>query len=134
MTTANESPELALLRRCFEEMSAGDFNSLKRVLAEDARWIAVEEGAECEGREMILEVMRRNLAGRVRGSIEEMVQHGPRVLAGFRPERPAEAPNRPLERGIAYAVVTFEGGQITELRGCADRAAALAYAEGGTLP
>jgi hypothetical protein len=31
-------------------------------------------------------------------------------------------------------VVTFEDGQITELKGCADRAAAVTYAQTGEVP
>jgi hypothetical protein len=56
------------------------------------------------------------------------------VLVAFRPERPTETPNRPLDHGIAYMVVTIDGGQITDLKGCADRAAALRYAQTGELP
>jgi hypothetical protein len=43
--------------------------------------------------------MSRNLAGPVRGSIEEMAQHDQRVLVGFRLAHPTD---RPLDEGIAY--------------------------------
>lgn len=135
MATLGESPETALLRRCFEGMSEGDFAVFERALAKDAMWRAVDEGsADCEGRETIVEVMSRNLAGRVDGSLEELAQHGSRVLVAFRPARPADTPNRPPDRGVAHMVVTIEAGRITELKGCADRAAALAYVQTGTLP
>jgi hypothetical protein len=92
----------------------------------------VDEGAtNCEGRETIIAIMRRNLAGRLRGRIEEASLIGPRVIVGFRPERPADADGRPLQGGIAYMVVTVEGGKIAELKGCADRAAAVTYTETG---
>ena len=110
----------------------GDFAVLENSLAEDARWRTVEEGAtNCEGRETILAIMRRNLAGRLRGRIEEASQAGSRVIVGFRPEQPSGAGDRPLEAGIAYMVVTVRTGKIAELKGCADRTAAAAYAETG---
>lgn len=135
MNTPTESSEVTLLRCCFEALNEGDFANLERALAEDAIWRTVDEGpTNCEGRETIIEVMSRNLGGRVRGSMEELTQHGSRVLVGFRSERLTDTPGRPLDHGIAYMVVTIEEGQITELKGCADRASALAYAQTGTLP
>jgi ketosteroid isomerase-like protein len=132
MTTTGESSEVALLRQCFEAMSNGDFAALGQVLAKDAIWRTVDEGpTNCEGRETIIEVMSRNLGGRVRGSIEELDQHGSRVLVAFRPQQPTDTPDRPLDHGIAYMVVTFEKGQIIELKGCADRTAALTYVQMG---
>jgi hypothetical protein len=69
---------------------------------EDARWRTVEEGTtNREGRSTIVHIMRRGLAG------------------------------RPFDGGIADMVVTILAGQITELKGCADRAAAVDYAETG---
>ena len=85
----------------------------------------------CEGRATILDVMSRNRAGRLRGSIEEMAQFGSRVIVGFRPERPSDPADRPLDDGVAYMVVTIGDGKIVELKGCADRAAAVGYAETG---
>jgi hypothetical protein len=49
--------------------------------------------------------MSRNLAGRLRGRIEETVQDGPRVIVAFRPEQPEQL-DRPVDEGIAYMVVT----------------------------
>jgi hypothetical protein len=72
-----------------------------------------------------------NLGGRSRGTIEEASVIGSRVIVGFRPEQPADAAGRPLERGIACMVVTTAEGEITELKGRADRAAAIAYANTG---
>jgi len=135
MTTSSESPEVETLRRSFDALKRGDFAILADALAEDAKWRTVDEGAtNCEGRGTIIEVMSRNLDGRLRGRIEETIQNGPRVLVAFRPEQPAGAGERPLDDGIAYMVVTFRDGKITELKGCADRAAAIAYAraEDGT--
>jgi ketosteroid isomerase-like protein len=116
-------------------MRSGDFAVLEDSLAEDAKWRTVDEGAtNCEGRSTIIEVMSRNLARRLRGSIEETIQTGPRVLVAFRPERPSDAADRPLDDGIAYMVVTISDGKITELKGCSDRAAAITYAQTGEAP
>ncbi len=135
METMSDSPEIELLHRSFEAMRSGDFAILADSLAEDAKWRTVDEGpTNCEGRSTIIEVMSSNLAGRLRGSIEETIQTGPRVLVAFRPERPSDAANRPLDDGIAYMVVTIGGGKITELKGCADRAAAISYAQTGEAP
>lgn len=121
-----------MLRRCFEAVSQGNFAVLEHALTQDATWRSIWEGStNCHGRREIVAVMRRNLAGPVRGSIEETTQHGSRVLVGFRPAQPTD---RPLDDGIAYVVVTFEGGEISELKGCADRGSALGYAQTGELP
>ncbi len=103
-------------------------------MAADAQWLRVEDGQLCANRKAILEVMRRNLVpGRLQGRIEETIQDGPRVIAAFRPEQPARV-ERPLDQGVAYVVVTFEDGKIIELKGCADRAAAVTYTQTGEVP
>jgi ketosteroid isomerase-like protein len=126
---ARSGSEIDLVRRCFQALIQGDYAVLEASLAEDAKWRTVEEGASnCEGRATIIGIMRRNLGGRLKGEIEGAVQDGTRVIVGFRPERPSDAEGRPLEAGLAYMVVTIQDGQITELKGCADRAGATAYA------
>ena len=135
METMSDSPEIELLRRSFEALRSVADAIVDAALAEDAKWRTVDEGpTNCEGRATIIEVMSRNLAGRLLGSIEETIQTGPRVLVAFRPERPSDAANRPLDDGIAYMVVTITDGKITELKGCADRAAAMSYAQTGEAP
>jgi hypothetical protein len=49
---------------------------LGEVLAPDAQWYGVEDGQLCDGRKAIINVMSRNLAGRLRGRIEETIQDG----------------------------------------------------------
>jgi ketosteroid isomerase-like protein/predicted enzyme related to lactoylglutathione lyase len=135
MSVINESPELALIGRLWAAVSGGDLSVLEQELAADARWRAVTDGPwNCEGREAIIDTMRRNLVGRVRGTIEEMIQDGPRVLVAFRPEAPLPNSERPLDDGIAYMVVTIRNGKVVELKGCANRAAATAYLEGVETP
>lgn len=133
MTTMSDSPEIELLRRAWEAMARGDFAVLEESLAKDAKWHGVEDGQLCTGRTEILEVMTRNLPGRLQGRIEETVQDGPRVIVAFRPEHPGQV-DRPLEEGIAYMVVTISDGTIIELKGCADRATAVTYAQTGEAP
>jgi hypothetical protein len=99
----------------------------------DAQWYGAEEGQLCDGRKAITEVMSRNLAGRVRGRIEETIQDGSRVIVAFRPEQPGQL-DRPVDDGIAYVVVTIRDGHIIELKGCADRAMALAYVQADGQP
>jgi ketosteroid isomerase-like protein len=127
----SDGPEIELVRNCFQALIEGDFAVLEASLAEDAKWRTVQEGAtDCEGRDTIIGIMRRNLGGRLQGRIEEASQAGSRVIVGFHPERPTdEEGDRPLDAGIAYVAVTVQGGKIAELKGCADRAAAVAYAE-----
>lgn len=130
MTLDTESPELQLLRRCFEGWGNGDYTCIEQALAKDARWIAaIEDAPGCAGRETIVEVMSRNTARGPHGTIEDMTQYGSRVLVAFRPDTPADMQDRPLDHGLAYMVVTVSGGEITELRGCADSAAALEFAQ-----
>jgi len=106
---------------------------LGEVLAPDAQWYGVEDGQLCDGRKAIIDVMSRNLAGRMRGQIEETIQHGPRVIVAFRPEQLAQL-DRPVDEGIAYMVVTIRDGHIVEMKGCADRAIALSYVQADGQP
>ena len=123
-----DSPEIALIHRAWQARSVGDLEALERAFAPDAKWRAVEDGPwNCESREVLLEVMERNLPRGLSGQIEETTQQGPRVLVGFRPDNLPQGTGRPLDRGIAYTVVTVRDGEIVELKGCADRAAAMAY-------
>jgi hypothetical protein len=91
----------------------------------------VEDGQICENRKMILTVMKRNLHGGLTGRIEETVEVGGRIVVAFRPDQPRND-ERPLDQGIAYVVVTMRDGLVIELKGCADRAAAITYAQTGT--
>lgn len=134
MTTMSDSPGTELLHRAWEALTGGDFAVLEESLAGDAKWHGVEDGQLCAGRTEILEVMTRNLPGRLRGRIEETIQTGPRVLVAFRPEEPSKAGDRPLDDGIAYMVVTIRDGEIIELKGCADRTAAQAYLASREVP
>jgi hypothetical protein len=75
-------------------------------------------------------MMSRNLARRLRGRIEETIRDGSRVIVAFRPEQAAQL-DRPADEGIAYMVVTIRDGHIVEMKGCADRSAAVSYAQSG---
>jgi ketosteroid isomerase-like protein len=78
-----DNPEIKHVRHCFEALTRGDFVVLEASLAEDARWRTVQERAtNCEGRDTVIGIMTRNLAGRLRGTIEEMTgrQSGERRL------------------------------------------------------
>ncbi|MGD1056207.1 MAG: nuclear transport factor 2 family protein [Solirubrobacteraceae bacterium] len=125
-----ESPEIELVRRVWDALAQDGPEVLGEVLAPEAQWYGVEEGQLCDGREAIIDVMSRNLAGRLRGTVEETVQDGPRVLVAFRPEQPGQL-DRPVDDGIAYMVVTIRDGHIVEMKGCADRPAAVSYARSG---
>jgi hypothetical protein len=93
----------------------------------------VEDGQLCDGREAIIDVMSRNLSGRLRGRIEETIQDGSRVIVAFRPEQLAQL-DRPMDEGIAYMVVTIHDGHIAAMKGCADRATALSYVQADGRP
>jgi ketosteroid isomerase-like protein len=123
-----ESPEVELVRRAWDALIEGGPDALGEVLAPDAQWYGVEDGQLCDGRKAIIDVMSRNLAGRLRGRIEETIQDGSRVIVAFRPEQPAQL-DRPLDEGIAYMVVTIHDAQIVEMKACADRAIALSYVQ-----
>jgi ketosteroid isomerase-like protein len=125
-----ESPEIELLRRAWDALIQGGPEVLDDVLAPDAQWYGVEDGQLCDGRKAIIDVMSRNLAGRLRGRIEETMQHGSRLIVAFRPEQPAKL-DRPVDDGVAYMVVTVRDGHIVEMRGCADRSVAVSYAQSG---
>jgi hypothetical protein len=86
MSTTSESLEVALIRRCFEAVTQGDFTPLEQALSKDAIWRSVWAGStNCHGREEIIAVMSRNLAGPLRGSIEGIDQCDQRILVGSVP-------------------------------------------------
>ncbi|HEV3048575.1 MAG TPA: nuclear transport factor 2 family protein [Solirubrobacteraceae bacterium] len=120
----------AVLREAFQALSEGDLSVVERTFAPEAQWRGVEPGTLCAGRAEIVKVMRRNRSSGVRGTIAEMAEHDPYVLVGFRPAQPRED-GRPLEQGVAYAVVKMRDGLVLELKGCADLASALAYIAAG---
>src|SRR5579884_2414796 len=129
----SESTDVELLHRAWEAMSgAGDLSVLEGALDPEAQWLGVEDGQICENRKMILTVMERNLHGGLVGRIEETVEVGGRIVVAFRPDQPRDD-GRPLDQGIAYVVVTMRDGRVIELKGCADRAAAMTYAQTGTV-
>ncbi len=116
------------VRETWEAVARGDLGPLETVLAPDAKWRAVEDGPwNCQSRADILVVMKRNVAQGLRGSIEEIIESGDRVIVAFRPERHDEGA-WPLDNGIRYMVLTTRGGLLSEMKGCATRESALAYA------
>lgn len=129
----SESTDIELLHRAWEAMSgAGDLSALEGALDPDAQWLGVEDGQICENRKMILTVIERNLHGGLAGQIEETVEVGDRIVVAFRPDQPRDD-GRPLDRGIAYVVVTMRDRLVIELKGCVDRAAAMIYAQTGRV-
>jgi hypothetical protein len=129
----SESTDIELLHRAWKAMSgAGDLSVLESALDPEAQWLGVEDGQLCENRKMILTVIKRNLHGGLAGRIEETVEVGGRIVVAFRPDQPRND-EPPLDKGIAYVVVTMRDGLVVELKGCADRAAAMTYAQSGTV-
>jgi ketosteroid isomerase-like protein len=116
------------MRDIWNALSQGDVGPLEAALEPDARWRAVEDGPwNCTNRAEILDVMARNLAdGRLSGRIESALEVGDRVMVGFRPDN---EDGWPLDNGIRHVVVSLAGDRITELKGCASREIALAYAQ-----
>lgn len=128
----DDSAEVATVRRAWAAIARGDLSVLEGALAPDARWRAVQDGPwNCESRREIIEVMERNLANGLKGTVEEMIQEGTRVLVAFRPAQPRQA-QRPLDDGIAYVVVSFRDGRLVEMKGCATRASGLDYLRGAS--
>ena len=68
-----ESSEIELVRRAWDALIADGPEVLGEVLAPDAQWYGVEDGQLCDGRKAIIDVMSRNLGGRLRGRIEETI-------------------------------------------------------------
>ncbi|MGA9284438.1 MAG: hypothetical protein WBV85_03260 [Solirubrobacteraceae bacterium] len=127
----SDGADIELLHRVWEAMSGdGDLSVLEGALDPEAQWLGVEDGQICENRKMILTVMKRNLPTGFAGRIEETVEVDGRIVVAFRPDH-ARDDGRPLDQGIAYVVVTIRDRKIVELKGCADRAAAMTYAQTG---
>jgi ketosteroid isomerase-like protein len=120
---------VAVVHEAWSALGRGDLGALEAVFAPDARWRAVEDGPwNCEGRAAILEVLTRNLAGGVSGAIDDAFQIGDAVVVAFRPD-PGREPPWPLEDGLRHVVVTLREGKVVEMKGCATRGAAVAYAQ-----
>ena len=119
---------LQLVRDLWDARSRGDLEPLAAALAPTAKWRAVEDGPwNCENAAAIIDVMRSQLADGLSGTIEDAFELGDRVIVAFRPDR-SRPDGWPLENGVRHLVVSFADDRVTELKGCADRASALAYA------
>jgi ketosteroid isomerase-like protein len=117
-----------LVRDAFEAFSSGDLEALAAAFAPDAKWRAVEDGPwNCHSRDEILARMRENRANGVSGRVEGLTEEGNRAIVAFRPDAQG-ARQWPHDDGVRYLVLTFRDGLIIEMKGCADRAAAVAYA------
>jgi hypothetical protein len=117
-----------LVHELWEALERGEVAPLEAALASAARWRAVEDGPwNCDDRTAILEVITRNRANGLSGRIEDAFEVGDRVVVAFRPDR--HGPDAwPLDNGIRYVVASFAGDELIEIKGCADREVALAYA------
>lgn len=112
----------------WDAISRGDLAPLEAALAPDAQWRAVYDGPwNCRNKIMILDAMKFNLANGLSGQLEEILEHGDRIIVAFRPDH--HAPEAwPLDKGVRYMVVTVAEGKVTEMKGCLDRKVALEYA------
>ncbi|HEX4033835.1 MAG TPA: hypothetical protein VHX66_05275 [Solirubrobacteraceae bacterium] len=120
----------AFVNAMWEAWCQGDFDALSPALSPDAQWRAVEDGPwNCGNRSQILETMReRRKIGRIpTGELTEITDLDERTLVGFRPDR-QPFDEWPLEDGVRYMVLTFDGDLVTEMKGCASRQIALDYA------
>jgi ketosteroid isomerase-like protein len=127
-----EDADIELVHRAWEARTRGDRDAFAATLAPDARWRAIDDGPwSCASREAIVDMMVRARAEGLAGRIELATRVGERIIVGFRPERPEMLGERPLDGGLAYLVLTVRDAHIVELKGCADRAGALAYARTG---
>lgn len=115
-----------VVRGAFAARARGDFDALADWFAPDAQWRAVQDGPwNCEDRRTIIATMRRNNPIPPDDEIGELEPVGERVVVGFRPGPSRERP----DEGLVYIVVSVRDGLIAELKACADRPAALAYAQ-----
>ena len=120
-----------LVRTTWAALSEGHLTALEATLAPDARWRAVEDGPwNCESRAQIIQVMTANLANGLAGEIVDVVPMDQQTLVSFKPSNAAPG-GWPLENGIRWLVLTTRDGLITEMKGCATRAAAEDYASSG---
>jgi len=122
---------LTFVRETWDALSRGDLGPLEAALAPGARWRAVDDGPwNCESAGEIVEAMRRSLEHGLSGRIDDAFVAGDRVVVAFRPDE--HGPDAwPLDDGIRYVVVSTAGDLVTEIKGCANREVALAYAEAG---
>jgi ketosteroid isomerase-like protein len=117
-----------MVRDVWDALARGDLAPLEAVLAPGARWRAVEDGPwNCENASAIVDAMRRNIANGMTGRIDDAFVAGDRVVVAFRPDSHSDGA-WPLDDGVRWVVVSTADGLVTEIRGCATRADALAHA------
>lgn len=117
------------VRETWKSLSKGDWEPLEALLASEARWRSVEDGPwNCESRREILETMRGNLDRGLAGEVEDVQHIGERAVVAFRPEH-QDPGGWPLDNGIRYVVLSMRGELVTEMKGCANHATAIAYAQ-----
>lgn len=119
------------VRDTFAALERGEFDALAAMFAPDAKWRGPEPEWDCLSRAQIIEVMRANRAdGRLTGEIEQVdeLDDAHTLVAVRRAQRDDDGP--PVdENGLRWVVLSFgEDGLVREMKGCADRASAVAYA------
>jgi ketosteroid isomerase-like protein len=121
--------QVEIVRQAWEGLEHGDLDVIEAVLAPGAKWRGVEDGTwNCENRSMILNTLTRDVLDGYFVHLEDAFERSNRVVVAIRPD--ARRPSKwPLENGVRHLVVTMRDGTITEIKGCADRRAALDYAD-----
>jgi ketosteroid isomerase-like protein len=123
------SANAKLARRGWEAIARGDFDAIRPLLHDDAKWHGGDASAPeaCHNREEALAFMARVRDMRARegqglGELVDVIDLGDQVVIVFRP------PNREWEGELRANLTTFRDGKVAEMVAFESPAAALAAA------
>lgn len=122
---------LDLIRKAYEAYSRGDLTTMLESVDPDLEWTFLDPSLEdpqpqvCHGRHELETALERQAEQGLKAELEELVEHGDRVLVVVRiPGVDAFRVRKANDRN--YAVFTVHEGKIVALQDCRDREEAAA--------
>jgi ketosteroid isomerase-like protein len=123
------TPRAGLAERVRGALESGDLDAIRDLLSPGARWGAPEgpPDSDCRNRDQILAWWGRARAAGARAVVTELTAGPGTLLVGLEVTRPPVAREED-GTGERWQVLTVHGGQITDIRGYDNRAAAAEHA------
>jgi ketosteroid isomerase-like protein len=124
-----ERDNLALAVRWLSALGSGDARAFEDLLAEDVVWRGIPDGARCDGRADVIEMLRGQIEdGLPNARALECVATETAVVVGYRASDLTAVGDAPLP-GQVFNAMTVRDGRIAAIQDFAGRAEALAAAD-----
>ena len=130
---ARPTSNSALIRRAYARYAHGDLEAILDLVDPDLAWTFLDpsqpdpEPQVCHGRHELEHALERQRSLGLRSELEEVIDNGDKVVVVSRtPGLDAFRARHADDRNID--VLTFRAGRVVALRGCRDRAEAMALA------